>query len=427
MLHKKIKKLLFGEPAKTKVRQLSTLTPEQQRLLNQEITPRLLEGLDQRAFGQVTVQPDQLERIAQTVVPTTNPAMQASLSALEEVARREAVGDAREARLRQAQQLVELAQQVGQVSAPAELLDEAQRRVAQVQAAQLSPEAQAALAQMLSGEPQQFEEFFQKAIQEPALQQFNEQVLPMIARRFAGQFFGSDRERADLLAQRELLRALTEQRARLAFDAQQRALERQAQAVGLEQQDLQRQAAERAQQAAAVAELARLAGQQQLGAGQLELAGQQQALAALEAQTGIDRAQIANLATVMQASGLPLEAAAKAVGLDIQRALANADISRTEFEQALRSEQLGLEAQQLEEARRQALLQILLQAALGQRMENVLVQRGARQGLLQPIAKGFGAAIGGPFGAAIGDITAKRLQGMFGDRGETAVKGGGTT
>jgi len=433
MFHKKLfkgaKEALLGKPAKTEVRELSLLTPEQQRQFNQELLPRLLARADQRqvvSFSPVDVPVS--ERVGAIPQISQSPAQGTSLAALAEQARRLATGEAVQQQVDLLSQLSTLfQQQAGQGARERALQVSPEANVAagaafaqQQQAQTLSPEAQQALEQMLSGTPQQFEEFFQKAVQEPALQQFNEQVLPMIARQYAAQFFGSDRERADMLAQRELIRALTQARADLAFQAAQEARNRQQVGIQLEQADLVRQAQERVADAQVADQIARTLGQQQLAAGELGQQAlaldRQTALAALEQQTGINRQTIADLATIVQVANIPFEQAVKLVGLDLQRVLANADIDARQFEQAIRNEQLGLEAQQLQAAADQnqlQALQLLLQAIISPRKENLVVQKGGRQGLLAPllggIGQGIGAAFGGPIGAAIGGSVGNSL------------------
>lgn len=64
-----------------------------------------------------------------------------------------------------------------------------------------------------------FDEFFRRGVQDPALRQFNEEVLPGIASRTApSNFFGSERLRAESDAISDLGQFLGEERGRLAFE-----------------------------------------------------------------------------------------------------------------------------------------------------------------------------------------------------------------
>jgi len=74
------------------------------------------------------------------------------------------------------------------------------------------------LNKIISGQEtstEEFNKFFDVGVQNPALRDFQEQVLPSIGRSYGGSnFFGSERSRADDLARRNLLESLTQERAR---------------------------------------------------------------------------------------------------------------------------------------------------------------------------------------------------------------------
>lgn len=79
-----------------------------------------------------------------------------------------------------------------------------------------------ALAGILGAGPQDFTDYYKKAVEEPFLREFNEQVLPGISRRFAPSgFYSSDRIRQDELAQRNAAEGLGRTYAELAYKARQ--------------------------------------------------------------------------------------------------------------------------------------------------------------------------------------------------------------
>ena len=93
----------------------------------------------------------------------------------------------------------------------------------------------------------------------------------------------------------------------------------------------------------------------------------------------------------MQAAGLPFDQAVRASSLDIQQKVANAGITAKQFEQALASEQLGLEAaktQSVLDATQQQALEILLRAILTPQKENVVLNRAGQKGFLQSALEG---------------------------------------
>lgn len=99
-------------------------------------------------------------------------------------------------------------------------------------------EANRAIQQFLRGggefNQEGFEEFFRTGIQGPALRSFQEDVLPAISRGTAQSgFFGSARREADARAREDLLQGLTEQRGQLAFASEQAAQDRLLRAAGL--------------------------------------------------------------------------------------------------------------------------------------------------------------------------------------------------
>ncbi|MGH9856874.1 MAG: hypothetical protein ACRD4B_03420, partial [Acidobacteriota bacterium] len=81
------------------------------------------------------------------------------------------------------------------------------------------------------------EEFFQTNIQDPALKEFEETVLPSVGRSFGGaNFFSSERREADALAREDLLDALTQSRSALEFQGAEAAKNRALEAAGISDQ-----------------------------------------------------------------------------------------------------------------------------------------------------------------------------------------------
>lgn len=81
--------------------------------------------------------------------------------------------------------------------------------------------SQKALQDIMTRGPQDIDEYFRTVIQEPALRDFNRDVIPAIQERFAPQFFGGERRESEARATEELLRLLTQERTRVGFEARQ--------------------------------------------------------------------------------------------------------------------------------------------------------------------------------------------------------------
>lgn len=90
-----------------------------------------------------------------------------------------------------------------------------------VAGAETAGTARSALEGILTQGPQDFEDFFQKTVQDPALEGFQRDIIPAIRERFAPQFFGGERREAEGRATEDLLTQLTRARAGLAFQTQQ--------------------------------------------------------------------------------------------------------------------------------------------------------------------------------------------------------------
>lgn len=166
---------LFGSEPETKIHERKTLTPEQQEIM------KVLSGT-------LTQDPESAAQPSQTrqIAPLSG-LENLSLEALEQQIMQAATGDSGTGTARQT--LDRLAQEG----------------------------------------PQDFEEYFQRTVQEPALDEFSD-LMDQIARGQANTFFSSERRQADTDAREDLLDALTRERARTAFEARESALGRQLEA-----------------------------------------------------------------------------------------------------------------------------------------------------------------------------------------------------
>jgi len=84
-----------------------------------------------------------------------------------------------------------------------------------------------------TGLPDDFDQFFETAIAAPLRKEFTERVFPQATRRFAGQSFGSDRERVERNLIQDLMDELAGQRSELAFATTESAKDRALQAAGI--------------------------------------------------------------------------------------------------------------------------------------------------------------------------------------------------
>jgi len=91
-----------------------------------------------------------------------------------------------------------------------------------------------ALARALSGEPESFEEYYQRAVQEPMLEEFERTIMPAVSKKYAPSgYWSSERVRSEERTRRDLLNALTRARSELAYKARESALERRLKAASL--------------------------------------------------------------------------------------------------------------------------------------------------------------------------------------------------
>lgn len=89
------------------------------------------------------------------------------------------------------------------------------------------------LKDIIAQGPQDIDRAFTESIQDPLLQDFEENILPRIGRQFGGAFFGSERRDADARAREDLVQTLGRERARFGFEARENDLNRTLQALGL--------------------------------------------------------------------------------------------------------------------------------------------------------------------------------------------------
>lgn len=176
--------ILFGTKPKAETQELGTLGPEQMRVIQEVILPFFLGNKPEDAGA---------------AVPGLSNLQGASLSALEQLAEQLAVGSANPT----------------------------------------TSAAQGAVTDILNRGGDRFDEFFNSNVRDPAIRDFNENVLPAISREFASSFFGSDRERADRFATRDLLDSLTRARADLSVRNDQTRLDAARQAPGLDNVEFQ--------------------------------------------------------------------------------------------------------------------------------------------------------------------------------------------
>ncbi|MCI0418695.1 MAG: hypothetical protein L0312_05650 [Acidobacteria bacterium] len=111
-----------------------------------------------------------------------------------------------------------------------------QKILQRVQGTGAEAEAQTALGRVLrtGGAPVDFEDYFQRSVRDPAVQEFRELILPELTRRYGSSgAFGSDRKLAEDRATEGLTRSLAGARSELAFRTQSDAANRLVQALQL--------------------------------------------------------------------------------------------------------------------------------------------------------------------------------------------------
>lgn len=81
-------------------------------------------------------------------------------------------------------------------------------------------EAKSVLSNIFQSGPQDFNEFFDTNVKEPLLEDFEEDIIPMLQRSFvgSGNFYGGERLKSERIATEDLLGELTASRAQLALD-----------------------------------------------------------------------------------------------------------------------------------------------------------------------------------------------------------------
>lgn len=91
--------------------------------------------------------------------------------------------------------------------------------------------AQETLERLLSTGATDSTEFFNTSVRDPLLEFFDEDIIPGIGRRFSGSFFGSDRMGAERDATETLIETLGREKARISFEAEESAKNRQIEAL----------------------------------------------------------------------------------------------------------------------------------------------------------------------------------------------------
>lgn len=444
---------LFGKSPSQEIKSRKTTTPEQDKLFEQLFSPTIkkrLESPSREAPSQsqdiepteVTPAPSApaLALINQFGLPSapTTSGEDVSLTGLEERARKISSGEAFGDNISNLSALSSLFQQGTGSSAVSGALNTTPSDLASQVAPilemfgdteKMPPEMQQALSTLLSGEAQGIDEFFRESVRAPLLEDFQEEILPSISRRFSGNFFGSDRRKADQRAQEDLLDTLAKERASLAFQARRDALDRISQGLGIGQQDLARQEQGRQSDVSGLLQAIGQAGnleasQGQLGQRALE-AERMTSLDAISQATGLESQQVQELATIAQVAGIPLDRAAQLAGINLERVLGNANISSQDFENQLRAAgfnvgqqqtqfgqqldlaNLGLQEFQAggsEEDRAIRELALLLQAIGTPMKENIVFNNPGTSGALVPILKGGGQALGTVAGSKLLDF-----------------------
>lgn len=173
-----IGKTLFGSEPKTKIKNRSTLSPEQRQIL-------------QSLVGPLTQNPESAAQPSQTlqVAPLSN-LEGLSLQAIEDQV---------------------LAQASGQGG---------------------SGKARETIENVIDAGPQDFEDYYKRTVEDPAVQDFDD-FLDRTSRRHANTFFSSERIGNEREGREDLLDALTRERARLAFESRESALDRNLEAAGM--------------------------------------------------------------------------------------------------------------------------------------------------------------------------------------------------
>ncbi len=93
--------------------------------------------------------------------------------------------------------------------------------------------ASTALQGILTGGPQDIDEFFTSNVAQPLQTEFLEDILPDISRRTARNFFGGERRSIEQNAIEDLVDQLSRERSRLAFETRESDLNRKLQAAGI--------------------------------------------------------------------------------------------------------------------------------------------------------------------------------------------------
>ncbi len=327
----KIGGFLFGESPSVEERQLNRLLPEQEEALKKALE-RSLETLDDPSAFQFGV-PDlfqsvydadafastlfrELENISPQAFQTVSRLLGGNIPGADPVKR------------------------LTQFAAPVLALREA---------AFPTPIIQAGLLRAIAAEPTSYEEFFQAAVFQPALEDLEEEVLPQVRNRFAPSgFYSDERLRSENRTIEDFLETMAAAREEFAFKSREAAEQRALTAVALAQE-----------QQNAAADVGQVAGSQ-----------------ALQEQANRVSAIQAALAFLPGAAGAANSAAFGAQGA-----------RQTQFEQML---QLEMARQQEFQERRNFIRDLLLVSPFD---NNIVVDPG-RPGLFSEFIKGLGQGVG---------------------------------
>jgi len=195
---------LGGDAKEASTQQFSTLSGAQQQLFNQQLIPLLTQGGAE--FG------------GQAPGPAAQRLESLSLTGLEKIFGGEGGIFGKEQELLSGLLSPDRA---GAISNFQELQTAFRSPLANAQGI-----GNATLERLLSGQATDFEDFFQTNVAQPLQEQFSEDIIPGLDRRFAGRFSGSERISAEEAAREDLIDSLTQSRSSLAFQTAESAANR---------------------------------------------------------------------------------------------------------------------------------------------------------------------------------------------------------
>lgn len=89
------------------------------------------------------------------------------------------------------------------------------------------------MSDIIKGGPEDFEEYYQKSVYDPMMEQFEEDIIPGIRRGMAPAYWGTERLGMEEQAREDLMQSLVGSRAQMAYGARESALNRSLQAIGM--------------------------------------------------------------------------------------------------------------------------------------------------------------------------------------------------